>query len=311
MISAELSLDLCVPKLRDALMLIDGAERTGAQLKAMIDSVCPDLDIRQATGVLVGPGALTSFIRTHLADIVSPVGKHGGDPIYRIGAQRTSLEESENLDFWAIFASTSLGQQFVYNKTTKHIGAQFVGGPVPEDSIVIAPLSSDDLKQICVDFVEGVPESLKNELKTTLNLDNFFTAWVNILRTKYPDYYRDWGLFRVQAIIKLFEDRLKAADLSDEEVRSYVSRLVRNQSAAYRARVAQLTSSPDPQSSTRAQSAQQNSSSGQSTHTPSLAQDLAIRKLATSALGFMSDTELRNLMMPLGALADALKSMQE
>jgi hypothetical protein len=180
--------------IRNALLTIEGSERTGAQLRSLIDNVCPGFDLRAAVGVPIGPGALTKFLSDHFADLVHAIGKRGGDKVYLIGEPGSGLDVARRMDegrdapnLWAVFASPGLRQQLVIDRTTGRSFAQPQGASVSENEIAIPPIKQEEFKNMAEEFTENVPHNLKQELRLILDSPNFiYDNWIFNITDQIP-----------------------------------------------------------------------------------------------------------------------------
>jgi hypothetical protein len=303
-----------VDAIRNALLNITGSQRTGTQLRALIDTVCPGLDLRAAAGVPAGPGALTKFLYTHFADILHAVGKSGGDSIYSVGAPgagANSVTRSNGggraTNLWAVFASPGLRQQLVFDRETGRSFAHPRGAPITDNQIAIAPVTDDEFRVMAEKFAETAPPNVKQELQEILNQPDFvYQNWISVLRSKYPSHHHRWGLYRVQAIIDLFRHRLAEAGVPQDLLEPTVERLIEAQSAAYNERLLSRTRSALYAGSATGER-QEARTPPQVVTLPVAERSTSIdpRSLAILAIKNMSATEIRQLAIPLGAIIDA------
>jgi hypothetical protein len=294
-----------VGSVRAALLRLAGSQLSGTQLRALVDSTCPGFDLRAAAGVPTGPGALSSFLRTHFSDLVHMIGKQGGDNLYLIGAPRSDLVVTDvaapPVGFWAAFASPGLGQEIVFDRVHKSLSVQAKGVALSEHQVRLAPISSQEFRTIAAQFVESAPTDIQDELRKILEEgDLFYQNWISILKRRDPAVYHRWGLFRVRSIIDLFRVRLATAEVPLEEVEKGVQSLVADQAAAYKERAHAIRSSIQPLQRPVMQPALNapGPASGASDMNDA-------RALVVAVINNMSLTEIRQISVPLGAIIDA------
>jgi hypothetical protein len=300
--------------IRNKLLSIVGSHRTGAQLRSLIDITCPGFDLRAAAGMPTGSGALTKFLGTHFADVVHAVGKSGGDTIYSIGgssAGPASVTGANGIggatNLWAVFASPGLRQQLVFDRATGRSFAHPQGTSISEEQIAIAPITHDEFRVMAENFIETVPTDLKQELQKILAQPEFiYDNWISTLREKYPSHHHRWGLYRVQAIIDLFRQRLTDSGIPLDQLEATVSKLAEAQSATYKERLFARTRAAlyggtaiweRQEARTPPQALASSVAESKASIDP--------RSLAVLAINNMSTTEIRQLAIPLGAIIDA------
>lgn len=295
-----------VGSIRAALLRVAGTQLTGAQLRALIDSTCPGFDLRAASGVPAGPGALSTFLRTQFPQLIHLIGKRGGDNLYLIGAPlRKDIVATEvapgPMSLWAAFASPGLGQEVVFDRANRALLAQPMGRLLTASQVRLAPISAQEFRAIAGRFLESAPTDIQDELRKILEEgDLFYQSWISVLKRRDNATYHSWGLFRVQAIIDLFRSRLVTAEVPSEEVEKAVQALVADQAAAYKERANAIRNSVQPWGRPVAQPAWD--APGYASGSSEL---YDARALAIAAINSMPLTEIRQISVPLGAIIDA------
>jgi hypothetical protein len=140
-----------VQLIRASLLRLTGTELTGSRLRGVIDSACPELDLRTATGVSTGSGALAKLLSMHFSDIVHPIGKSGGDPLYLIGAPPDVAADVSppHTNLWAAFASPGLGLEIVFDHKDNSLSVQLKDRALSAQQVRISPVSTDNFRNNC------------------------------------------------------------------------------------------------------------------------------------------------------------------
>jgi hypothetical protein len=287
-----------VHRVRSALTRLSGTEQSGAQLRAAIDLACPELDLRSAATFLPGTGgALTKFLKAYLSDIVRPIGKRGGDTLFSVGVDASPPRYT----FWQAFSSPALGLEIIFDRQSNDFTIRPKGTPASTTEICIEPVLPDEFRRIAEDFALKLDEPMKSDLRSRV-ADNpfYYNTWTAELK-QYPDLYRTWGLFRVQAIKDLFRRRLDTAQVPEEKIQHAMQLLAAAQEFAYKERIRSSRSNPETWDQSPPSRA-----AVQLSHFPTDDNDTsAARAVATLLIRNMSLTDIRELRVPLGAILDA------
>ncbi|MEQ1866881.1 MAG: hypothetical protein ABL996_19760, partial [Micropepsaceae bacterium] len=300
-------------RIRAGLIGISGSRKTGAQIRAFIDAVCPDFDLRAVAGVPSGPGALAKLINTHFSDIVHLIDRSRGDPLYEIGALGVSVGNlATTTNIWVAFANPRLGQQLIYDRSNDKFFLRPSGALLSEHQFAISPIAPQEFRKIAEDFAISTPENIRAELQPLLEQESFsYQTWISALKAKYPAHFHQWGLFRVQAIINLFRNRLVGANVPPEKLEAIVNGLIADQASAYRERVASRTrqsvigGSPIGTPISGAQLSGATMSQMALVATIGKSDEFVARDLATLVISNMSLDEIRRIVVPLGAIIDS------
>ena len=294
---------------RTALLGAAGTQKTGAQLRALIDAACPEFDVRGLAGVPVGPGALTKVLKEHFSDIVQPIGRKGGDTLFLIGLSgrtSTSGDAVKSISLWAAFASPGLGQELMFDRRTHHLTVRAPEASFSADHVRIPSLSRHEFKKIAEDFLATTETDTQKEFQSLLGSGDFYYhTWISALKARGTTIYHRWGLFRVQAIIELFRNRLASAGVSSEQAEEAAQTLIADQAAAYKERTRVIRSGLEPWERTVSQ--RENPRPPVPEIVTESAPDLKdARAVAVAALNHMSISEIRHITLPLGAIIDAV-----
>lgn len=275
----------------------DGAI-TGSQVHSLIQSVAPELNVREVVGIPTGPGALTKFIQDHLSDSLQRIGNHGGDVLYGIvGHQQPAHGLQDTSSIWRTFVSPRSQFKIAYDREEKRL--KLVDDEqLQEDGLVELPKASldehDELRQEFVDQLEPAQAESVNE---TVRPDTDFTTWIATLRTEFPSIYRAWGTFRKRRLLDLFVDRASAAGLEGDDHQNLLQQIKASQFAAYdtaKQLKFQGEIRPDPKRS-------------QSTRYEKPRSEVEeARALVHLAVDLMAHDDLRAIKLPLGVVLDAI-----
>ena len=287
--------------IRAALMRFAGTRQTGSQLRALIDSAAPGIDIREIAGVPVGPGALTKLLASNFSDIAVPIGKAGGDNLYFIGSSANEFsnqggEISPALNIWTAFASPDVGVDVLYNKENKSLSVRSKDSMNSEEELRISSVSPEEFRQIAETFSKTAPKEFQQELTDTINQNDFaFHKWISVLRRGPAGLYQDWGQFRIQKFAELFRQRLSISGLPEQQIEDAVHTLRTEQSIAFKLRT-QAT----------LKNANQTTLFGLQKNESELNSDINdAREIAKVLINYMSMSEIRQISVPLGAIIDA------
>jgi hypothetical protein len=309
------TLDADLSRAYAQLLQLSGSIRTGSELRSFFDDNFPSIDIRAVTGILVGSGALSKFLRDHFAAIVHPVGKRGGDTLYQIGSipppDLATLGTRRNL--WTAFANPSMGLQLVVDRTTGAVSCHPISTELGVNSIALPPIARAEFQQITEDFTDTLPRELRDALRPLMESGDYSSNWLATLRNRDTDAALRWGLFRIEAITELFRNRLQNASLPPEQVELCVRDLLAEQQAAHNERIAarSLRKATSTLINLRLDAGSGNTDDALLRNSLSPAKTLNspetifARSVACLAIGNMSLEEIRKLRVPLGAIIDA------
>lgn len=276
----------------------DGAI-TGAQVHSLIQTVAPDLNIREIVGMPTGPGALSKFITDHLSDALDRIGNHGGDVLYGIsGHNHTSQVSRETSDIWRTFVSPRASLSVVYDCEKKKLRLVEPDAVQGEDLIEIPKVSLQEHDTIRKEFVDSLDPGLAEELREVTDSDTEFQTWIGVLRADFPSVYRAWGNFRKQRLLSLFLDRANAHEIDEGDREGLVSQIRSAHFAAYDGSK-ELNIQTGPKLTTKwTPQARFNKSSNE-------LEDA--RALVHRAVDLMAHDELRSIKLPLGVVLDAIQ----
>lgn len=276
----------------------DGAI-TGAQLHALIQSVAPELNIREIVGIPTGPGALTKFIQEYLSDVVERIGTHGGDPLYGIiGHHHPAGGSREVSSIWRTFVSPASYQKIAYDYEDKTLKL-LEGDLIAQGNFLEIPKASvGEHDRLRLEFIENLDPGEALEVKAVIEPDSEFQEWIGALRTEFPSLYRAWGNFRKRKLLDLFLGRADIAELDDTERQNLVEQIKASHFAAYESPKEQKLPAAPSLSLKRTSQTKSYQTFGE------LGQ---ARALAHRAVDLMAHDDLRAIKLPLGLVLDAMQ----
>ncbi len=148
-------------------------------------------------------------------------------------------------------------------------------------------ISVAEQRTIAESFLPNIPDVARQPFEGALAERSFWSKWTMAFRSVADQsIFINWMKWRHDRIMSLFEERLRADNISDAAISTAVAEI---------------------KNSKQAKSAPGNTST-QSVPGPSgRAPDMPLRALAHSALDLMSEAEIRSIWLPFGVVADACR----
>ena len=280
--------------IREVFVDLHGQSRTGAQLHRIIKDAAPELDIRSVVGIPAGPGALTKFIDEYFGDLLERIGHKGGDVVYGIGEGVQPPGENADPSIWKAFVSPNAVNVLCLDMEREELRV-LEAGEITEQNTdgVLSKVTSDEHRTVLDGFLTEISTEQREAIEAALAEDSSYNSLLEAMRSVGKS--RQWGEHRRDAFVGFLKERLKQKDVSEESIGKLVSQFLGSQSALHKA---------------KDEAPQLQASSGQRFSRVSgrkAPQDLdSTRALVRSAIDNMSQTELRDLRIPLGAILDAL-----
>lgn len=284
--------------IRAALMSRPDGAITGSQVHSLIQSVAPELNIREVVNIPTGPGALTKFIQDHLSDALERIGNHGGDVLYGIvGHHQPAHGHQDTSSIWRTFVSPGSHLKIAYDREEKKL--KLVDEDrLEEDKLVEVPKASlDEHDELRQEFIDQLEPTSAEELNAAVEADSDFQTWIATIRTDFPAIYRAWGNFRKRGLLDLFLDRAGAVGLEEDDHQSLVQQMKASHFAAYdnaKELRFQTGSQPAPKRSQPVRDARPRSEVEEA------------RALVHLAVDLMAHDDLRSIKLPLGVVLDAI-----
>jgi hypothetical protein len=245
-------------------------------------------------------GGLRRFIDDHCFGVISWLGKHGGDDLFGFpgdSPQPAALPQESGgslLTAWDALTRPDFPRFAALNPISGDLITVAAGSVPPEEYRQIDGLSVEDHRSIARDFLAGADERARPRLEAALAQPIFWSSWLETL--KDVNLWQEWWRSRFVALEKIIKARFAAAGAApglSEAVWSHLKQSRRRDIDVSK-----------PGQRTEA-SLGLHRPAGIATELPQL------RTIAQLAISLMSDTELRDLRIPLGALADALRQISK
>lgn len=287
-----------IHEIEAALRKTGKSEITGALLGELIRREVSDLNLREVTGVYTGPGALRKFIESHLGHCLTRKGSQGSDPVYEIhmSGGGVTAAESANSNLWLAFVRTGATEQILIDSnslTLEVIKSSHQG--VPDGKSLIESATEQELNSIRTKFVDELalnePE-LADQLAVTLP----YAIWSNELKKAGRQKVKAWSDFRIEKITELFAGRLAKLGFDDSIAKRLCHELRDSQNAAHAASLARRGLLVNRKETAPTASADR----------VAIVNSISLRDTVVHAVKSMSDAELREIRLPVGAIFDAL-----
>jgi hypothetical protein len=280
-------------RIRSAITAIIKSEQLpllGARLGTLIRKSFPEsasLDIRTQYG------GLKAMIRQCAGDLLEPIGKQGVDDLYDSpvhpghGFVAASVSDATKESAWAMWHNPQLKGQVLFDPDASALVT--AKGAENEARMVNVPrVSNEDQQAMITEFVRMIeaatgPITIFEEVKAA-SADKCWDTFHRALSS--TGQLAKWIPFRRQYLRELLHNRLVKLDLDETSVKDVVERTV-NASKALR----HVRAIPPPNHSGTEVSERHFS---------------GIAELAKHAIGQMSEAQLEDLRVPLGAIWRAL-----
>lgn len=264
----------------------------GSTLGSRLRSKFPDIDLKEY-------GGLKRFIENNCKDEVVTVRGRGRLDAYThvshtppgvtSESQRDLLQipQGESESIWRVFSNPNLPLEVLVNSKTGRPMISSDGESVSESFINIDKISREEYRDMAWEFLPVVNESRQAELRKALDLEDFWPRWAKLVNKNRADgTFERWREWRKEHIIRLFENRLKLANLPDHIIRKASTAFKESQEYVHRMK------QPKP------------TGGGELTKHNSGAHSL--RDVVHSAIDRMSEDELRRISLPAGIVVDII-----
>jgi hypothetical protein len=251
-------------------------------------------------------GGLKDFVSHYFPAEVVWRGRQGLDDLYDISFatpssgpdagtwQRVPPEPSAVL--WSAVTNPSVNVQFAWSGTEQSLNQASAGVPLTPNLTAVDKLTKADYHDLSTAFVgslESIDDATRTQLVESLRSNAEFT---NLLRVK--DLLGKWEEFRINNAIRVFGDRLGASGAELAVVTRWTEALRSSQQLARSRRLKKAPPSLAIQPSQHLANREQLRNGMPDS-----------RAVATKAMEFLSDSELRNLSLPLGAVMRAIEAL--
>ena len=235
-----------------------------------------------------GSQNLRTFVETFLKGIITPTTtRQGNDFLFQIEGKSLEVEQSFGGALWKAFCTLRPGHAIRVKRKANTLYLTPVGSDEAPEDPTIAPVSIDEHRTMCQDFVrhldsEGRANRQLREISNSFEHRSYAT-WVTALKSE-TGLFGEWGAFRVAHIKELFAQRIQALT-AEEAVRD---RLVRDFEADYLSQRAAKSGAPNAQA------------------TPTAAPTLVARTIEhgtrqalAKALETLDDAQIAKILVPL------------
>ena len=268
----------------------------GADLGSAIRFRFPGLNLK------VRFGGLRQFVQEHCGGRVVYVHAKGGDGIYaHVTKAPVEIQSAEGttprFTAWASLVDPNIDTHLAIDSASGSLHVLNEGIEVAAPLISVKKLSLEEHRDIAKGFLPELPDVSRKLFEDALIGDGFWRQWTAALKSlSDPSLYHKWIRWRQDGIMQLFDERLRSANLPEGLIPFAMAELQKSKEA-------QSSSKRNaPSAPKRFESNPRDFLSGQS------AGDLSLRDLARSSINLMEDADIRRLWLPLGAVADALRS---
>jgi hypothetical protein len=231
-------------------------------------------------------------------------------------------------NIWQNFTNGNSSSLLVVDKLTGELTINTGEGKLAENSIYIEPVSHEDNLDIANEFVSGLDDSLKPNFRKSLEQEDYWPPFSALLK-KNVELNRKWQKWRIEKFEELFQNRLSFLDISEDIVKIGVDSFNTCQPEVSTSKQLHQSELSEPY-----EKAQQSKQSGQSKSTrkiimataqkatparPTVRADSVkqvvrinkseenLRNIVHNVVDTLSEAELRQIWLPLGAVFDTLK----
>ena len=251
-------------------------------------------------------GGLKDFVGHYFPAEIVWRGRQGLDDLYDISFatpgsgtgggtwQRVPPEPSAAL--WSAVTNPSVNVQFAWSAAEQSLFQASAGVPVTTELTAVGKLTKADYQNLSKAFVSSL-ESIDDTTRAqAIESSRSSVEFTELLREK--DLLARWELFRIDNAVRVFADRLGASGAESIVVRRWTDVLRSSQQQARSRRLKKHSSSLAVQPSQRLADLE---------YTQNGIPDS--RAVAIKAMEFLSDSELRDLSLPLGTVIRALEAL--
>jgi hypothetical protein len=241
-------------------------------------------------------GTLARFIRANCGDRLIVNGKRGADLLWSYQtAPSAGANDSRVGGIWKAFTRPDSGTVIIFDKSAKELRVIASSEGIPDDAVLIPGIAEPENRAIASRFLALIPEADRSLFAEALKRENFWPEWSKV--TRYFDggkHFKKWMEFRSANIHTLFSDRVKALGCDEATVASLNAVLKSSEDEKRYSKQGEAKTPVPPRRHTVEHGTEQND----------------LRQLASSAILSLSETELRNLWLPLGAVMDGIRRRQ-
>ena len=242
--------------------------------------------------ILENGGSLGNFIRSFCNSFLTWSQKDGGDDIYRLSTEEGTAQAEAPIDFWQRFQNPRHAGPTYINITTGEVFEIQPASAPDTEFATLNPVEVDDYRSMIRTFVETDPDIASDDIEPFIDSDAMWTSWTRLLNTSSPEKMKAWIEFRWRHLDNLLETRLLSLGLPPEIRRRVKIRISKSRTKPTTNRsesVVPVIPVPHPKTAPLSTSPIWNA-----------------RSLAVAAIEQMSESDIRSIQVPIGAILDAL-----
>ena len=256
-------------------------------LSSKIGSAIRDLDPNFSPRKF-GVNNLREFIDQHVPQL-RVIGSYPNNIVYGL-ANWPDLPEAPPEDLWRTWVSPNARKELAINTESGAVRSVWIG-KASSDEVVVPPVNRELLRKLSEDFVHLVPEDQRDSFLEALEVEGeWWPAWLRALRSQPPQLQREYREHREKVLEEELHARLHDAEaLSDAAEEVALEAILKSRGASRR-------------------TAPRESKDGRRAHVPvSHPADSSVRKVVHRVVDLLSDRELREIWLPVGATLDAVR----
>jgi hypothetical protein len=263
-----------------------GSPTLGAQVGGFLKTNFPTFYYRTKYA------SLKQFLEAAIPGETRVVGKHGPDDIFEfIASGNVSAEVQQTplapeTDLYELFRNPTVNGYLVYNRSDRALSK--CDQVKDTDEIAIERISHTDQRAMMIEFIDIFKD--RDDLpgpNAVPSVEDPFYWQKFYLLIQRANLVQRWAAFRKEKIEILLQERLNKLDLPEEEKQTLLSRVLHSAKPVVR----------------RSQVA-----TGSQNLNYQVAKPRSIQQLALAAVSRLSEAQIRELKVPLGAIWDSLNS---
>ncbi|WP_349744476.1 hypothetical protein [Roseateles cavernae] len=230
--SSEKVLTDVVDRVRSRLLALKKARIVGSKLASIVGASLPEGKTFRdllPDGVEREAAPFRIFAEKCLAEVVTlSSARRGTDLLYDIVDSGQEIEPEPG-DLWRAFVSVHPTQQLLLDLKALSLKAFASPSAKAADHAAILPVSLAEHKDVCIAYrgqlkQRGVDAPQLDDILQDYSAASY-TKWLRVLRTHTPPLDREWGGYRKQEMLSIFEARLRQLGIDDEQRLNVVAQL--------------------------------------------------------------------------------------
>lgn len=264
-----------------ASFIIETAKKSdtvlGSQLGAALRDQFPGLDLKNKFG------GLMNFIRGHCDGELVWIEKRGGDDVLAHRSKAEGAHMQTMASAWLAFTNPNVHQRVAVKAESGQVRA-FTHDEELKGWISVSPLTTEDYKEMARGFLPEVDAGERAAFEAAISETNFWHSWSSLIsRSRQTDLFKKWMSYRGARIDALFQERLKKQGFSEHATHLATRALLASKKIPVPA--------PTPY---RQRSV-----------------DVSLRSMIHRAVDRLSESDLRQLWLPVGVVLDSIDRSAE